>query len=63
MTTAAFSSNESETLERTVDLEQTVIALSEIWPPSRLAECTAWIREHQFQRVIFFNLLSRKQIF
>lgn len=55
MTSAAFSSNESETIERTIDLDehQQAISLADIWSSNRLSECTKWIRSNNFQRVSF----------
>lgn len=50
--TATFSSAESASLEREVQLETHTAELSDIWTPERLDECQLWINSNNYKKVL-----------
>lgn len=52
--TDLFSSNESSSLAREVELgpEETSYDLSVIWNLERLAECRQWIEDNNYKKVL-----------
>lgn len=49
--TATFSSNESCSLERSVEIKHELNGIDEIWSLASLKECKHWIEQNQFQNV------------
>lgn len=49
--TSAFSTNDTECLNRPTIQDLDVKNLDEIWNEQRLTECIEWISAHQFERV------------
>lgn len=51
--TATFSTSESASLDREIELESNSSAneLSDIWTPDRLQECQEWILANAYKKV------------
>ncbi|XP_063704681.1 2-(3-amino-3-carboxypropyl)histidine synthase subunit 2 [Culicoides brevitarsis] len=51
MSSTIFCSNETVTLERTIENTDQEIKLDEIWNEAELQRCTSWIKTHAFKNV------------
>ncbi|KAJ6634959.1 2-(3-amino-3-carboxypropyl)histidine synthase subunit 2 [Pseudolycoriella hygida] len=49
--TSAFSSNDSDVIERNVDTVTQEQSLPEIWNEARCSECSSWIKKNNFKKV------------
>lgn len=63
--TSAFSSNDTDCLNRVTEHEIDVENIDEIWDERRLDECVKWINSHQYDKVSVVtgigNSLKNKQ--
>lgn len=49
--TTIFCSNETVSLERTVEATESAIKLEEIWNDEELAKCIKWIKSNDFKNI------------
>lgn len=56
--TSAFSSHESVSLDRSVDV-QNGIDYNQVFNESQLQRCVKWIQEKQFKNVSFIEILIK----
>jgi len=68
--TTIFCSNESVSLERSVEVQSDVSAIEEIWTKDEQEKCIKWIKENNFNKVkyilqifILFTINYKRSIF